>query len=86
MYSFIWDSLYLFLMLTIRLFYKALKKRKFHKQSKLSIRKTHFFNDCFNILGRQLVAAASSGYGDDCCPPVVDPYTWLALIAGKYIE
>ena len=24
----------------------------------------------------------SSGYGDKCCPPVVDPYTWLALIGG----
>ena len=21
-------------------------------------------------------------YGSDCCPLVVDPYTWLALIAG----
>ena len=27
-------------------------------------------------------ASHSGGYGDDCCPPVVDPYTWLALIAG----
>ena len=25
---------------------------------------------------------ASSGYGETCCPPVVDPYTWLALISG----
>merc|ERR1711892_221344 len=24
----------------------------------------------------------SSGYGDQCCPPVVDPYTFLALIGG----
>ena len=24
----------------------------------------------------------SSGYGDQCCPPVVDPYTLLALIGG----
>ena len=31
---------------------------------------------------RSLFGAASSGYGDKCCPPVVDPYTWLALIAG----
>ena len=30
---------------------------------------------------RELVGAASSGYGD-CCPPVVDPYTLLALLAG----
>ena len=22
----------------------------------------------------------SSGYGSDCCPPVVDPLTWLALL------
>ena len=29
-----------------------------------------------------LAAAGSSGYGSDCCPPVVDPYTWLALIGG----
>ena len=31
----------------------------------------------------QLHGAASGhgGYGG-CCPPVVDPYTWLALIAG----
>ena len=31
---------------------------------------------------RQLVSTASSSYGNNCCPPVVDPYTWLALIAG----
>ena len=29
-----------------------------------------------------LTGSYSSGYGDKCCPPVVDPYTWLALIAG----
>jgi hypothetical protein len=29
-----------------------------------------------------LFGAASSGYGSDCCPPVVDPYTLLALLAG----
>ena len=31
---------------------------------------------------RRMYGEASSGYGDSCCPPVVDPYTWLALIAG----
>jgi hypothetical protein len=30
----------------------------------------------------KMQGAASSGYGDDCCPPVVDPFTWLALIGG----
>ena len=30
--------------------------------------------------GRALFGSESGGYGDDCCPPVVDPYTWLALI------
>ena len=34
-----------------------------------------------NITGRTLSASFSSGYGQ-CCPPVVDPYTWLALIGG----
>ena len=29
-----------------------------------------------------LTGSNSSGYGDKCCPPVVDPYTWLALIGG----
>jgi hypothetical protein len=29
-----------------------------------------------------LVMAGSSGYGEECCPPVVDPYTFLALIGG----
>ena len=29
-----------------------------------------------------LTGSHSSGYGDKCCPPVVDPYTWLALIGG----
>ena len=29
-----------------------------------------------------LYAAASGGGYDGCCPPVVDPYTLLALIAG----
>ena len=29
-----------------------------------------------------LVGSHSSGHGDQCCPPVVDPYTWLALIGG----
>ena len=28
------------------------------------------------------IGSYSSGYGDKCCPPVVDPYTWLALIGG----
>ena len=32
--------------------------------------------------GTGMQGAASSGYGDDCCPPVVDPFTWLALIGG----
>jgi|LakMenEpi03Aug12_release.lakeMendotaPanAssembly.Ray.scaffolds.fasta_scaffold1257521_2 hypothetical protein len=30
----------------------------------------------------QLHGAARSGYGSACCPPVVDPYTLLALLAG----
>ena len=30
----------------------------------------------------RLLGAASSGYDGDCCPPVVDPYTLLALLAG----
>jgi hypothetical protein len=30
----------------------------------------------------RLHGAASRGYGSDCCPPVVDPYTLLALLAG----
>ena len=34
-----------------------------------------------NEQGRQF-PLASSGYGETCCPPVVDPYTWLALISG----
>jgi len=39
------------------------------------------------VIGRQAVdinlfGSASSGYGDQCCPLVVDPSTWLALIAG----
>jgi len=39
------------------------------------------------VIGRQqvdvnLFGSASSGYGDQCCPLVVDPSTWLALIAG----
>ena len=34
-----------------------------------------------NITARSLSASYSSGYGE-CCPPVVDPYTWLALIGG----
>ena len=25
--------------------------------------------------------SASSGYGSDCCPPVVDPLTFIALLA-----
>ena len=29
-----------------------------------------------------LEGAASGGYGYNCCPPVVDPYTFLALIGG----
>jgi len=29
-----------------------------------------------------LLGASTSGYGEKCCPPVVDPYTWLALIGG----
>ena len=32
--------------------------------------------------GRTLSASYSSSYGDECCPPVVDPYTWAALIGG----
>ena len=31
--------------------------------------------------GVELYGAASGGY-DGCCPPVVDPYTLLALITG----
>ena len=31
--------------------------------------------------GVELYGAASGGY-DGCCPPVVDPYTLLALIVG----
>ena len=35
-----------------------------------------------NSTGR-LFSAASEGYDNsDCCPPVVDPYTLLALLAG----
>ncbi len=30
-------------------------------------------------------SARSGGYGD-CCPPVVDPYTFIALIAGITIH
>ena len=35
------------------------------------------------VLGeaRQLLGAASDGYGH-CCPPVFDPYTLVALIGG----
>ena len=29
-----------------------------------------------------MYAAASGGGGSECCPLVVDPYTWLALIGG----
>ena len=29
-----------------------------------------------------MYGSASSGYESSCCPPVVDPYTWLALISG----
>ena len=29
-----------------------------------------------------LSGSHSSGYGEQCCPPVVDPYTWAALIGG----
>ena len=32
---------------------------------------------------RSMFAAASSDYYySDCCPPVVDPYAWIALLAG----
>ena len=32
---------------------------------------------------RSLLASASDYYHDDyCCPPVVDPYTWIALLTG----
>ena len=27
-------------------------------------------------------ASGGGGYGSECCPLVVDPYTWLALIGG----
>ena len=30
----------------------------------------------------RLYGAASSGYDSECCPPVVDPYSLLALLAG----
>ena len=30
----------------------------------------------------QLHGAQTSGYGEQCCPPVIDPYTWLALVGG----
>jgi hypothetical protein len=36
----------------------------------------------FGISVGRLFAAASEGYDSDCCPPVVDPYTLLALLAG----
>ena len=30
--------------------------------------------------GHSSYGSHSSGYGSDCCPPVVDPLTWLALL------
>jgi hypothetical protein len=36
----------------------------------------------FSSSNSQLYGAASGGHHDGCCPPVVDPYTLLALIAG----
>ena len=29
-----------------------------------------------------MMQQALSRYGSECCPLVVDPYTWLALIGG----
>ena len=35
-----------------------------------------------SLTNTQLYGAASGGHHDGCCPPVVDPYTLLALIVG----
>ena len=35
--------------------------------------------------GRQLVAAASGGDDHECCKPVVDSTTWLAVIGGMAV-
>ena len=32
-------------------------------------------------IGRS-ISGSFSGSGSDCCPPVVDQYTWIALLAG----
>ena len=31
---------------------------------------------------RSMFAASSDYYYNDCCPPVVDPYAWIALLGG----
>lgn len=48
---------------------------KFHSNSSFSSR----------ALGQTalgMMGSYSSGYGEKCCPPVVDPSTWIALIGG----
>ena len=47
---------------------------KFHSNSSHSGRA---LSDLVDLTG-----SYSSGYGGKCCPPVVDPYTFLALIGG----
>ena len=35
-----------------------------------------------NSSGRALFDSCKGGYGGECCPLVVDPLSWLALLAG----